>query len=156
LERAPTRSKAKASYISLPPTNGLLGHKPVVPWPDTRYLNCVLTFCTGQQAITVTQRTRERPSWHVSLNTGVSGDRARYRGQGTDSIGLGHNYDGTKYLLSHERPDVDAEVILSEAGIRDNRDIADWATPWDGVKYPRIYHWYTWEYNTGYYWHTYN
>ena len=50
------------------------------------------------------------------MNTGVSADRARYRGHMSDSIAQGHNYDGTIYVSTDGRADMDAEVNLSDAG----------------------------------------
>jgi hypothetical protein len=148
LENGPLRAKIKVAYVALRPAQG------GIPRSDTGYFNCILTLEAGQRCIMVEQETDGTPSWSVNMNTGVNADRARYRGHYSYTIAQGHNYDGTIYRPMDARPSMDAEVNLADTGARNY----DWSgnTPFDGVWYPYLYAWFTWEPNTGWYWHAYN
>jgi hypothetical protein len=155
LESGPLRAKIKVSYVALRPSYGTGNRSEWYVSSDNGYYICTITLEAGQRSIIVEQETDGRPAWNVNMNTGVSADRARYRGHRAESIAQGHNYDGTLYISMSDRGDVDAEIILSDTGTRNNADYAT-GTPWDGVLYLHLYNWFTWEPNTGWYWHAYN
>ena len=151
LESGPLRAKIRMTYNALRPAWA----QSSIPFSDTGYFICTITLEAGQQCIMVDQETDGTPTWSFNMNTGVSADRARYRGQGAASTNGGHNYDGTLYAQINERADTDAEIVLSASGRRDN---SSWSalTPWNGVQYASVYNWYTWAPNSGYYYHVYN
>ena len=96
LENGPLRAKIKMSYVVLRPmwTHG--EEKLTLPSENGHYI-CTVTLEAGQQFIIVDQETDGRPAWKINMNTGVSADRARWRGHHAESIAQGHNYDGTVY-----------------------------------------------------------
>jgi hypothetical protein len=156
LENGPLRAKIKVSYVALRQCFVYGNWESNTPASVNGYFICTITLEAGQQSIIVDHETDCHPVWNVDMNTGVSADRARYRGHHAESIAQGHNYDGTIYISQDARADIDAEIILSDTGTRNNYDYTGGRTPWDGVWYPHLYRWYTWEPNTGWYWHAYN
>jgi hypothetical protein len=160
LESGPLRAKIKMTYAAIRPAWGvpwLNDQNVFVPSSQNGYYICTITVEAGQQVIMVEQETDGYPSWSVNMNTGVRADRARYRGWGATNIAQGHNYDGTQYSVVNNRADIDGEINLSDTGDRTHRyDDPQYQLAWDGVWYPHLYRWYTWEPNTGWYWHAYN
>ena len=157
LENGPLRAKIRVSYVAIRPcwyTGSMLTWSPA---SENGYFTCTITLEAGQQSIIIEQETDGHPTWNVDMNTGVNADRARYDGANSTDIAHGHNYDGTKYEAMHTRADMEAEINLSDTGVRNNygwRGQGD--TPVNCVMYPRIYNWFTWGNDSGYYWHAYN
>jgi hypothetical protein len=156
LESGPLRAKIKLAYAAIRPMWGSTEPGDYTPSSLSGYFNCTVTLEAGQQSIMIDWETDSQPLWHVNMNTGVGANRARYRGHSSSSIANGHNYDGSLYLGQDRRADIDAEVNLSDAGVRNNNDWTWKISPWDGVYYRRMQRWYTWESDCGWYWHAYN
>jgi hypothetical protein len=160
-ESGPLRAKIRISYTAARPAWGAFSgsdwNQASYPSDTGGYFICTLTLEAGQQVIFVEQETDGRPTWSINMNNGVNADRARYRGQGASSIAQGHNYDGTIYELGHARGERDAEVNLADIGTRSGYDWASSNFPaYDGVWYPKLYQWYTWDMNSGFFWIVYN
>jgi hypothetical protein len=155
LENGPLRAKIKVSYVAVRQM-WLAGYDydHASPVSNDGYFNCTITLEAGQPCIIVDQETDHKPVWEVNMNTGVGADRARYRGHHSDSIAKGHNYNGTIYENGGDG-DSDAEIVLADTGTRGS-DYTGNRSSWDGVWYPHLYHWFTWEGNCGAYWHAYN
>jgi hypothetical protein len=168
LETGPLRAKIKLTYPAVRPLFGnsmqYVGDPPYRNWtaynPNSWYI-CTISMQAGQPCIKIEEDTDSHPAWHMNMNVGVNANRGRYRGwglyAGTDPS-YGHNYDGSMYQSQDSRPETDAEINFSDTGRRNGWDYTNIGEvqDWDGVVYPRIYIWFTWETGTGWYWYAFN
>jgi hypothetical protein len=146
LENGPLRARIKVSYQTLS-----WNQRKALGGLSTAqgYYHCTLTLDAGQQTIMVDEDYDTRPKWQIDMNVGVSANRARYRGHGATSVAKGHNADSSMYEpTAFTGVDCDGEINIGEP-----------TYPTDGAGrtlFPKLWIWFTWEQDAGYYWHAYN
>jgi hypothetical protein len=148
LEDGPLRVVVRVQYGAIRPKYSYnIDHYPA----GTGYYNCTITLEAGQNSIMVEDDTDMQICYRLDMNAGVNANRARYRGQGADSILNGRGSNGGVYRAIHERfPDEDAEVDLDFSGPKKVGPAASRDTR------PPLYSWWSWQMNTGFYWHAFN
>jgi len=114
--------------------------------PGPGYLAVTITMLAGEPSILFEEETDLDEVWAASLYEGLAPDQARYAGHHSSSPRFGHMPDGTIYLPSHARGEVEAAVDLQYQRPQTPCYIASDAT-W---RYMAI--WDPWVFDSGWYW----
>ena len=153
LEQGPLVTRVRISYIY---DKGLIHsglHRP--DFPDVPAgagpYSTTIELQAGQPSITFEEECETDISYKVDITSGLTPDRAQYRGHHATSTDAGMDPDGTVYSYfgktkSNERHD--ALVSLKFDGVAKDR--------WSGTTYPLMSHWDPWAVDTGFYWELYD
>ena len=147
IEKGPLRVVAEVAYTAYRPE---YSYDRLYYQAGEGFYKSTITLDAGQNVFLVNDHSDMEVDYRFDLNKGVNANLGRYRGHGASDVIYGREPDGQVYRVGHLRDPTDAEVDISykqavEVGLN--------ASP---TTRPRLYNWYSWEANTGYYWQLFN